>query len=229
MGTLNGDAFDYAPARKLARQILDGSIDLVAGCRALKGSLPDIGPDAPDFVLIVAGFESSTDELPIGPLRDKFHAGELARLDREIGAYVERSRATVLEACRQIIEAADRQTAGQDTASVDPISVLEGSQLSSVEFVMDYAQLRFDGTTLTAITMPSVHVSGRVFRSGDSGYRDVLCHRIAKMVRRGRIVEGEQIRIEFEDNSAVCISLRPEDYRAAEAVNLQSPYGWYVW
>ena len=39
-----------------------------------------------------------------------------------------------------------------------PLSVLIGHQLSSVEFVQDYLQLRFDGPCLTAVTHPRVRV-----------------------------------------------------------------------
>jgi hypothetical protein len=53
-----------------------------------------------------------------------------------------------------------------------PLSVLLGRQLSAVEFVQDYLQLRFDGPCLTAITHPRVSVGNRWWEWGISGYRD---------------------------------------------------------
>ena len=47
-----------------------------------------------------------------------------------------------------------------------------GKQLSSVEFVQDYAQLRFDGPTLTAVTQPIVEVGSEAFRWSEPGFRD---------------------------------------------------------
>jgi hypothetical protein len=45
----------------------------------------------------------------------------------------------------------------------NPLELLEGTQLSSVEFVQDYVQLRFDGPTLTAVTPPRVCVMNQWF------------------------------------------------------------------
>lgn len=97
-----------------------------------------------------------------------------------------------------------------------------GEQLSSVEFVMDYVQLRFNGPTLTAVTHPVVEVHGRVYSWGECGFRDALCERIAKRVTSALVKPGDLLRIEFADSSAVKISLRDEDYVGAEAVIFDS-------
>lgn len=107
MSDSNLDPMDLVRASDLAKQIIGGSLDLVAGCRALRGVLPGITPDTPDFVVVIAGFESNTDHYPIGRLRDKFHADELERLDHELQEYIDGARASVLDACKQIIEAAN--------------------------------------------------------------------------------------------------------------------------
>lgn len=104
-----------------------------------------------------------------------------------------------------------------DTTSTQPLAVLVGCQLSSVEFVQDYLQLRFDGPCLTAVTHPKVYVENTWFVWGTPGYRDRLCERIGKMVSTASVVESQAICIEFDDKSCIAISLRPEDYRAAEA------------
>jgi len=60
------------------------------------------------------------------------------------------------------------------------LSRLVGFRLFSVQFVMDYVQLRFDGPTedlpvLNCDVLPSVESEGRVWRDGDVGYADALC------------------------------------------------------
>ena len=105
-----------------------------------------------------------------------------------------------------------------------------GRQLSSVEFVQDYLQLRFDGPTLTAVTLPTVEVGGREIQWGDPGYRDELCARIARKVVSARIRAADLLRIVFDDGATVKVSLRDEDRRAAEAVkfDLNSAEWWVL-
>jgi hypothetical protein len=61
-------------------------------------------------------------------------------------------------------------------------------------------------------------------------YRNLLCDQIGKLVRRAFTIEGQEIKIEFEDGSSITISLRPADYRATEAAHLNNPPNpTYVW
>lgn len=105
----------------------------------------------------------------------------------------------------------------------NPLKILEGSQLSSVEFVQDYVQLRFDGPTLTAITPPRVCLMNQWFEWGNQGYRDVLCDRIGKIVRHASTIREQEIKIEFGDGASISISLNPKDYRTAEAAVFNNP------
>jgi len=107
--------------------------------------------------------------------------------------------------------------------NLNPLKVLEGSQLSAVVFVQDYVQLQFDGPSLTAITRPRVHVMNQCFEWGNQGYRDALCGQIGKRVRQGLTIPEQEIKIEFEDESSISISLKSEDYRAAEAAVFANP------
>ena len=109
----------------------------------------------------------------------------------------------------------------QQTAN--PLKVLEGSKLSSVEFVQDYVQLRFDGPTLTAITPPRIRVLDELLEWGRQGYRDALCDRIGKLVSHASTIPEQEIKIEFEDGASISISLHPGDYRAAEAAVFDNP------
>lgn len=99
----------------------------------------------------------------------------------------------------------------------EPLSTIVGSQLSSVEFVQDYVQLRFDGPCLTAFTPPTVQAGNGWSKWGNPGYRDMLCDRIGRTVCTASVIEGQEIRLRFDDGAFISISLLPEDYRGAEA------------
>jgi hypothetical protein len=106
---------------------------------------------------------------------------------------------------------------------------LIGSQLGSVEFVQDYVQFHFDGPWLQAITHPSVRAGDRVFTWNDNGYRDQLCYRIARIVVSTSFIERQHLEIIFDDGTSFFISLRPEDYRTAEAVIFNGRDGWWIY
>lgn len=117
-----------------------------------------------------------------------------------------------------------------DTAwAQEVLQEIVGRQLSSVEFVQDYVQLRFDGPTLTAVTQPVVEVGGEAFRWNDRGFRDELCARITKKVVSARVLPEDSVRITFGDGAVVKVSLHKDDYRAAEAVKFDvTPATWWV-
>lgn len=97
------------------------------------------------------------------------------------------------------------------------LEIIVGAQLSSVEFVQDYVQLRFDGPNLTLFVWPSLHFPNRVVRFGEPGYRDELCGRIALKVRQARIRENEDLVINFEDGVELFVSLKAADRTGPEA------------
>lgn len=107
--------------------------------------------------------------------------------------------------------------------NTNPLQDLVGSHLSAVVFVQDYVQLQFDGPGLTAITQPRVHTLNETYGWGMSEYRNLLCNQIGKLVRRAFTIKGQEIKIEFEDDSSITISLRAADYRAAEAAHFNNP------
>ena len=123
-----------------------------------------------------------------------------------------------------------QDVATDEGCKASPLHSIIGSELSSVEFVRDYVQLRFDGPCLTAITCPTVRVGEAGFGSGMPGYRDALCERIGRVVCSASVVENEAIQIEFDDGAMLSISLHAKDYRAAEAAIFDSgPDGFWVW
>lgn len=108
-------------------------------------------------------------------------------------------------------------------------NLLVGRRISSVEFVLNYVQLKFEGVTLTCVTLPSVTVAGRRWSWGETGFTDQLLGRIDQRVKAASYQLGDCVSLLFTDDGSIQISLKDEDYRAAEAVIVQSVSGaWWV-
>jgi hypothetical protein len=89
--------------------------------------------------------------------------------------------------------------------------------LSSVEFVADYVQLRFDGPTLTAYNPPSVRWGSDNHIWGEPGYRDALCEQIGSRIE-GTTVDDERVTIAIETGATIVISLRHGGHASPEAL-----------
>jgi hypothetical protein len=76
-----------------------------------------------------------------------------------------------------------------------------GARLSSVEFVMNYLSLGFDGKgALTTMVWPEiVSTVGSVLKFGMQCYRDRLCDLITQVVTEVHFSEDETINISFGD------------------------------
>jgi len=97
---------------------------------------------------------------------------------------------------------------------------LVGREVSSVEFVRDYVQIRFDGPCMSAYTMPTVRTeSGKVLDTSGVGYADALVKFIGKTVQAAHQREGA-IEIRFADGAGLTVSLRDADRRVDEAATL---------
>jgi hypothetical protein len=99
----------------------------------------------------------------------------------------------------------------------DALGKLAGNALSSVEFVADYVQLRFDGPSLTAYTSPTVTCGSQTLSLGQPNYRDVLCGQIGRRVERAAI-DSQRVSIIFENGPVVSVSLRNDTYQGPEAL-----------
>ncbi len=97
-----------------------------------------------------------------------------------------------------------------------PIDRIIGEELTSVEFVQDYVQLRFHRPTLTLFSWPVVRIAGEAFRFGEAGYRDRLCERIGRKVVAASFREDDAIRITFDDGAEFNVSLKLEDREGPE-------------
>jgi hypothetical protein len=112
----------------------------------------------------------------------------------------------------------------------NPLVVLVGRSLSSVEFVRDYLQLRFDGPYLTAVVHPIIAFEGISYSWETSGYANILRRCIGSNVVNAFILEGQEARIEFDEGIVVSISLLEKDYVAAEAIIFDDgSNNWWAW
>lgn len=97
-----------------------------------------------------------------------------------------------------------------------------GQELSAVEFVQDYLQLRFDGPVLTLFEWPDLFLDEGSYAFGEPEYRNILCAQIAQTVSAASLVEGEAMEIEFENGVILRASLRMEDVAGPEAGHFAS-------
>ncbi|HCU05793.1 MAG: hypothetical protein A2X77_06070 [Gammaproteobacteria bacterium GWE2_42_36] len=88
----------------LAQKIIDGSINIIEGCRQISSlKIEKEMRDNSDF-LIIRGFESETDEYPLGIVRKNYNQESLRKLDKEIMTYLNESKPVILEACKNLIK-----------------------------------------------------------------------------------------------------------------------------
>ena len=97
------------------------------------------------------------------------------------------------------------------------IDRLKGRILSSVEFVQDYVQFRFDGPCLTAYTHPTINLEAQLYTWDTPGYFDKLHKMVGSTVI---IAEADDytVSVKFESGNIISISLRDEDYVGPEAI-----------
>jgi hypothetical protein len=96
-----------------------------------------------------------------------------------------------------------------------------GEYVSSVTFVADYVQFRFDGPLLNAFTMPCVRQESRRLCLGDQGYLEALVGCVGKRVRDATTNLNE-VCLTLEDGNEISISLLDEDLVGPEAAYFQS-------
>jgi hypothetical protein len=80
-----------------------------------------------------------------------------------------------------------------------------GQQLSAVTFARNYLELSFNSDMISVLLDPSVIVGGSVYLPGDSGYRDRLCERITHIVIGAKVLQGDAVKIVFDDDSAIVL------------------------
>ena len=96
------------------------------------------------------------------------------------------------------------------------LEAIVGQELSAVEFVSDFLQLRFEGPVVSFLEWPDVFREEGSYAFGEPEYRNVLCAVIGEAVSAASVEEGEAIEIVFENGVTVRASLRVEDLSGPE-------------
>jgi hypothetical protein len=106
--------------------------------------------------------------------------------------------------------------------SDDIDSVLEeivSEDLAAITFVRDYVQLQFGSPpTLNVYTPITVRSTAGTCRTGDARFADALTGQLNKRVREVVRRKAEKLELQFEDGSAIEVSLRPDDFQGPEAL-----------
>ncbi len=97
------------------------------------------------------------------------------------------------------------------------VSVIEGQELTAVEFVLDYLQLRFDGPTVTFYDWPTLLLPDFSLAHGEPEYRNGLCAQIGEEVELATVEEGDSLTIKLANGVVIAISLREEDLTTSQA------------
>lgn len=95
---------------------------------------------------------------------------------------------------------------------------LEGEELSAVEFIERFVQLRFSESLLRLYVWPDVaDADGISIAFGEPGYRDALCSLIGETATTAALDPGRSLTVEFENGTLLAMSLRDEDLDTSEA------------
>ncbi len=111
----------------------------------------------------------------------------------------------------------------------NPLDTLINRELSSVEFVRDYVQLRFDGPRLTVVVDPLLEIVDKEYSRDNFGFCDILCGFIGYRVEQTSLNEESAI-LRFEEGRTIKISLNPNDPKLDEAIIFDAEDGQtWIW
>ena len=97
---------------------------------------------------------------------------------------------------------------------------LRGCRLNSVEFVLDYFQLRFDDSCLTVTAPTELQVGELKACFGRPGFCDLICREIGKAITAVEVVPADRLAIVFEDSVTLKVAMGSEEQMTPEAVVL---------
>lgn len=111
------------------------------------------------------------------------------------------------------------------------LKLLENREMSSVEFVQDYYQLRFDGLTINILSKSTIVDNGNSYEDNSEKFCYLIRKCINQIVVQVDIILRDSITFIFTNKVNLIISLKPEDYRAAEAAIFFDDESklWEVW
>lgn len=118
----------------------------------------------------------------------------------------------------------------KNTESCSVLQKIVGTQLTSVEFILDYVKLDFDNEgNLTSLIWPEIWISNKKFVLKDSGYRDMLCSLIGRSVNSVHISDDEIISIKIGSDSNIVIPISCDNTGSERAVFTAPGDIMFVW
>ncbi len=97
------------------------------------------------------------------------------------------------------------------------ITAIEGRELTAVEFVLDYLQLRFDEPLVTLYDWPTLLLPDFSLAHGEPEYRNGLCAQIGEQVEEALLEEGDSLTLKLANGTVIALSLREEDLTTSVA------------
>jgi hypothetical protein len=92
----------------VAQSMITGDVSLIEGARELCDLCHHIGASEDKLFYPVIGFESQTDDYPLGQVRQLYSQDLLNKMDKEIAVYLTQAKPGLKQACNQIIAALER-------------------------------------------------------------------------------------------------------------------------
>jgi hypothetical protein len=114
------------------------------------------------------------------------------------------------------------------TTNMSPtLYLLEGKDLVSICFVLDYIEFVFGDLVLASLADPVIFEGGQGYSFEHAGFRDALCRRIKKLV--SETAESEKLlSITFEDGVKLVIPLDSPTHPGPEMATLSGRGTFYA-
>ncbi|MDP4105217.1 MAG: hypothetical protein Q8935_09695 [Bacillota bacterium] len=113
------------------------------------------------------------------------------------------------------------------------IDSLNSHEISGVMFIRDYIQFLFEGERgngiFTTYNLPIAIVNGFCYKRNTTGYRDILCSLINKIVKKSEVTDDRQIKITFENCVELVVPLEGDENAGFEAAMLRIGDAIKVW
>jgi hypothetical protein len=107
------------------------------------------------------------------------------------------------------------------------LSMIEGKELVSVCFVLDYIEFLFGDVIFTALAEPILFQAGQGHSLEQPGFRDALCAQIKKSVRE--TAENDRLlAITLDDGAKLVIPLDSPSYDGPEMATLSGKGAFYA-
>lgn len=111
-----------------------------------------------------------------------------------------------------------------------PFDNILGEELSSVEFVADYVQLRFNSPPVNLYVWPRVHADGAVLERPADGYIEALVGLIGRRLVKADEVLDMGLVLDFDDGTRLAVPLDGTDAQGPEVAEFGGePGGLWTW